>query len=105
MGKWIYKNIFLLTFIIILICLSTQSFIKDKSTNSQISNTLDTVFITDTYMEEQENDSELDIFFNLSLILPLIFSVFTYIHFTVIVLVLQKFYFHQFSIPPPVLLY
>jgi hypothetical protein len=104
MGKWNYKNIFLLAFIIILISLSTQSIIKDKSNISQISNTPDTVFLTDTYMEEQENDSELDIFFNLSLYLPFIFCVFSYFHFTVLIVVLQKFYFHQFSIPPPVLL-
>jgi len=104
MGKLNYRKFLFLVFIIFFIPLSTQFLAKDKSTTTEFSTEIESFILSDSFMEEQENDSEVELFFNLSLIFPLIFCVFSFILFDSQIKFFQKFSFHQFSIPPPVIL-
>ena len=105
MGNLNYRKFLILLFLILFIPISTQFLVKDKSTTTtQFSRDIDTIILSDSFMEEQEYDSEVELFFNLFLIVPLIFCVFSFFYFETQIKIYQKFSFHQFSIPPPVIL-
>jgi len=103
MGKVSYKKSLFLVFIILFIPLSALLLPNDKTTTVQFSPDIESNIPSDTIIEEQENDSGLELYFYPFLIFSLIFCVFSFFHFDSQIKIFQKFSFHQFSIPPPVL--